>query len=1403
MAESTKPTVDYARAAQQQPTNGAHSQKENVAPARSGSATPSTSSWQGGVQMPARADAPAPASAVQFGNFANAQTPQKPIATQNQNQQAHQQGGARQQQSSSQSQARPSQPQQNPSFGAPSTPQASGGAAPPTLKGKDMPQFGSITPGNALSEQQQQQQQQQSRPQAHSRSNSTASQNVPLGSPSVQFNANQGQGYPGFQGGAGGFNPNAPQGMRNGNGAGGSGRGGMNQYNQPRNQVGQRMTPGGRPSPAGTPQQHHAQMVNMGSPMGSPAAYGYMNMPPQMYGNFGAYPPQMQYPGSFPQGVYFNNAQGGRGAATGPGQYGQSGNMYQNPNFAAAQSMSRSGSASTGTDRPSHAPSSPAASAPAFTPTPRKKGSAAIKIVRPDTLQEVVIAKPAAAASSATATASTTGGASAPPTSASPAPAVIDRAAAASPVKSTASPALVSDSASAPGAPSTPQPETAEQRKAKQEAARQAVLDRIAANKAEEDRKAAAEREAKEKVEREEREAREAEQAKRDEAERVAKEAADQEAAEKKAAEEKAAAEKAAAEKPAVSEDKSLSPLETQPDKTAEETTAEQGLKAETSQTANAAEAAAEADSDGKPPAPKRRATDSEKSSSPSPATLALQNSRPIADLSKIEYPEGTKAPTTVADKAVQAGRVRYDRDFLMQFEKAFGGKPTIDWDERIKDALGDSDGKGKAGAGSRGSASTRGPANPFGSATNLGFNTRPLKSSEERFRQAEAMRNQGIDPKVALGGPTFEIGKNFRPSVGRNDSTPHSPRAESKRGKGGRNMSNKGGNQVGAPTIAPEDVKPLEMSATRWTARKDAANEPVVGADPDLLAPEDVQRKVKGLLNKMTLDNFDRISDQILIIANQSAKETDGRTLRQVIALTFEKATDEAHFSQVYAMFCRKMMECIDQSITDTEVVDKTGQPVSGGILFRKYLLSRCQEDFERGWKSQLPPKPEGEENGEPVSEEAAMLSDEYYIAAAAKRRGLGLVRFVGELFKLNMLNERIMHECIRKLLADVDTPEEEEVESLSKLLTTVGAVLDSNERGSSRMDVYFERLNQMTQAKTLSSRHKFMIMDVLDARQNKWVTKETNKGPKTIAEIHEDAAKQAAAEQRRQASTRGGHGGGGRFDFGHGDVRGAAGSGSRRQDSHRGASQPGPDGWQSVASRDTTRAGDLSRIGMRTQSKQAFGPVSNLGGRTNSNNTRSQNASHGPTSGGAGSGANSGGLSREASHGQPGGNAFAVLEGQSEHPTEEEDAPAQPVSSSSNTNELREPDDDGEPIPEPDTTGRPKLGLLPKGSLASGAAAAAAQKKQQEELREPEDDGEPIPEPDTTGRPKLGLLPKGSARPSTLSKPTGGLSGLERLERAAAEKEAAAKASAAENPIAEESAAAADAADETTKDE
>ena len=352
--------------------------------------------------------------------------------------------------------------------------------------------------------------------------------------------------------------------------------------------------------------------------------------------------------------------------------------------------------------------------------------------------------------------------------------------------------------------------------------------------------------------------------------------------------------------------------------------------------------------------------------------------------------------------------------------------------------------------------------------------------------------------------------------SGGRNASMGSPRNANQSRG-GARQGSKRGGeskpNQEAEkkmPLTAGMVLKPIEVTASGWKPRSVMAQASATGAAGPApggvpgqhMDPEMVQRKVKAALNKMTPEKFDKIADQILDIAAQSKQEADGRTLRQVIQLTFEKATDEAHWASMYAKFCKRMLETMSPDIKDESIVDKNGNVVSGGNLFRKYLLNRCQEEFERGWKMDLPEKPEGEKGDEKTGE-AAMLSDEYYIAEAAKRRGLGLVQFIGELYKLGMLTERIMHECVKKLVDYTGIPDEAEIESLTKLLRTIGANLDNTEKGRPMMDVYFSRIEAMMETPELPSRLKFMLMDIVDLRRKRWVSKEANKGPKTLDEI------------------------------------------------------------------------------------------------------------------------------------------------------------------------------------------------------------------------------------------------------------------------------------------------------------
>lgn len=478
----------------------------------------------------------------------------------------------------------------------------------------------------------------------------------------------------------------------------------------------------------------------------------------------------------------------------------------------------------------------------------------------------------------------------------------------------------------------------------------------------------------------------------------------------------------------------------------------------------------------------------------PSAAMKALHAARFVKDLSTVSYPSSISSPNAALNADAPADRkFHYNRDFLLQFQNAFKDKPSVDWDIRVRDTVGESD--------SSRPQSARTPM--MGNRTNsrpgvtqgfkMGYfvpDTRhslpPGTTSEQRFSMSNAGRGGPMgNPFGPFGRPGLPMGA---PALSRTNSSnamhhgmPGSPRIGSSNRSSTRTSSKRDKHSArkeedmakSMPLTYGKDVPALQVSSSGWKPRSLAQASAAAGPMPSgYMTPDVVQRKVKGALNKMTPDNFERISNQILEIVSQSKDESDGRTLRQVIQLTFEKATDEAHWASIYAKFCKSMLESMSPEIKDENIRDKTGSVVAGGSLFRKYLLNRCQEEFERGWKVNLPPKPEGN------TEEAAMMSDEYYAAAAAKRRGLGLVKFIGELYKLGMLTERIMHECVKKLVDYEGVPDEAEVESLTNLLRTIGASLDVSEKGHAMMDAYFVRIKMMLETPNLPSRLRFMLM-------------------------------------------------------------------------------------------------------------------------------------------------------------------------------------------------------------------------------------------------------------------------------------------------------------------------------------
>uniref|UniRef100_A0A8C2HHS7 Eukaryotic translation initiation factor 4 gamma, 3b n=1 Tax=Cyprinus carpio TaxID=7962 RepID=A0A8C2HHS7_CYPCA len=263
--------------------------------------------------------------------------------------------------------------------------------------------------------------------------------------------------------------------------------------------------------------------------------------------------------------------------------------------------------------------------------------------------------------------------------------------------------------------------------------------------------------------------------------------------------------------------------------------------------------------------------------------------------------------------------------------------------------------------------------------------------------------------------------------------------------------------------------------------------------------APE-LFRKVRSILNKLTPQMFNQLMKQVTDLTIDTEERLKG-----VIDLVFEKAIDEPSFSVAYGNMC----SCL--AMLKVPMTDKPSSTVN----FRKLLLNRCQKEFEKDKvDDDVFEKKHRELEAATSASERERLQEELEEAKdKARRRSIGNIKFIGELFKLRMLTEAIMHDCVVKLLKNHD---EESLECLCRLLTTIGKDLDF-EKAKPRMDQYFNQMEKIVKERKTSSRIRFMLQDVIDLRLHNWVSRRADLGPKTIEQIHKEAKLEEQEEQRK----------------------------------------------------------------------------------------------------------------------------------------------------------------------------------------------------------------------------------------------------------------------------------------------
>uniref|UniRef100_A0A4W6DU63 Eukaryotic translation initiation factor 4 gamma, 1a n=1 Tax=Lates calcarifer TaxID=8187 RepID=A0A4W6DU63_LATCA len=352
---------------------------------------------------------------------------------------------------------------------------------------------------------------------------------------------------------------------------------------------------------------------------------------------------------------------------------------------------------------------------------------------------------------------------------------------------------------------------------------------------------------------------------------------------------------------------------------------------------------------------------------------------------------------------------------------------------------------------------------------------------------------------------------------------------------------------------------KPTVKKGARSRGSEEAEEE-----NSEQVKTQELFKRLRSILNKLTPQKFQELMKQV----TELTIDTEER-LKGAIDLIFEKAISEPNFSVAYANMCRCLMGL------KVPTSDKPGIYVN----FRKLLLNRCQKEFEKDQDDdEIFEKKQKEMEASKDDEERERLRVELEEARdKARRRSLGNIKFIGELFKLKMLTEAIMHDCVVKLLKNHD---EESLECLCRLLSTIGKDLDF-EKAKPRMDQYFNQMDKIIKERKTSSRIRFMLQDVLDLRRNNWVPRRGDQGPKTIDQIHKEAEMEEHREQikvQQQLMSKKEAGGG------------VGGGGGR-------VTQPQDEGWNTVPISknrpiDTTRLSKITKPGALDFNNQLLAP-------------------------------------------------------------------------------------------------------------------------------------------------------------------------------------------------------------------
>jgi len=197
---------------------------------------------------------------------------------------------------------------------------------------------------------------------------------------------------------------------------------------------------------------------------------------------------------------------------------------------------------------------------------------------------------------------------------------------------------------------------------------------------------------------------------------------------------------------------------------------------------------------------------------------------------------------------------------------------------------------------------------------------------------------------------------------------------------------------------------------------------------------------KLKSILNKITEDKFLPLSLEIKTLFDD--RITEDEQLEECAVIILEKAIIEPTYCHLHAQLCFVLGE--------------------ERKSFKKKLLNKCQSTFQEILISQK---------------------------ISRGKRLLGCIQIIGEIYNINLIPSKIIFcDVAQRLIIEKS---DSSVEALCLLFGRIGKKLQQHSILSKNLDLYINILTKLQKDQDLTSRTRFLIMDILDLKKAKWEKK------------------------------------------------------------------------------------------------------------------------------------------------------------------------------------------------------------------------------------------------------------------------------------------------------------------------